>query len=115
MDAPYKMYILVNSDLKMGVGKKCSQASHACQSVVEVMCGDKRELLKKYKASGQAKIVLKATEQIMMDIIATYPDRVKYILDAGHTQVAPNSLTALAFFPMSDVDKPEILDGLKLL
>lgn len=112
----YKMYILVNSDLKMGVGKKCSQCGHAVQAVTEAMCSDKRDLLRKFKEYGQAKITLKATEEQMMELIKTYPDRIKYVLDAGHTQVAPGSLTALAFFPMLDNEsKPAILNELKLL
>ncbi len=108
----YKMYIIINDDLKMGTGKKISQAAHAVQSIVEVMYNNKKELLKK---CGQAKIVLKATEEQMLELINIHDGKLKYILDAGHTQVEPGSLTALAFYPMLPDDVPDIVKKMKLL
>jgi len=114
MDADYKMYILVNTDLKMGVGKKCSQVGHAVQAVTERLLLTDKALLKKYKR-GQTKIVLKATEKQMRQLIDEFPKCVQYVLDAGHTQVEPGSLTAMAFFPILDNNKPDLLKELKLL
>lgn len=115
MDSDYKMYVLINTDLKIGTGKKISQAAHAVQAVTEVMCNSKKDLLKRYKTSGQTKIVLKATEQQMMELINVYEADLKYILDAGHTQVAAGSLTALAFYPMLPDAVPEVVQKMKLL
>lgn len=114
-DTDLKMYILVNSDLKMGNGKKISQACHACLAITEVLCTEKRDLFRRYKASGQAKIALKATEAQMLELINTYGNQVKYVHDAGRTQVAANSLTAMAFYPMLASEAPDIVKTLKLI
>jgi PTH2 family peptidyl-tRNA hydrolase len=109
------MYILVNTSLKMSAGKKCAQVGHAVQAVVEKLQIINKDLLKRYNRGGQAKIVLKATEEQMKQLIDEYPMRAHYVLDAGHTQVEPGSLTAMAFYPMTDDLKPKVLTELKLL
>ena len=111
----YKMYILINSDLGMCTGKKAGQVGHAVQSIVEVLCNDKRDLLRKYKLCGQAKIVLKATQVQMEELFKTYPNICKPIYDAGHTQIEAGSFTALGFYPMLSSDAPDIIKKMKLL
>jgi len=115
MDSDYKMYILINSDLSMGPGKKAGQVGHGVQSVIEVLCNDKRDLLRKYKSCGQAKIVLKATQTQMEELLKTYPNLCKPVYDAGHTQIDAGSFTALAFYPMLSNEAPDVIKKLKLL
>jgi len=115
MDTNYKMYILVNIDLKMKSGKKCSQVGHVVQAITEKLMFVDQNLLKKYKKSGQTKIVLKASEKQMLILIEQFPLSTQYIHDAGHTQVKPGSLTAMAFYPILDDKKPELLKEMKLL
>jgi peptidyl-tRNA hydrolase len=64
------------------------------------------------KYDGHVKIVLKATEAEINSLIAS-ETKYKYIRDAGKTQIAPNSLTVLGFFP-SDILK-EKMANFKLL
>jgi peptidyl-tRNA hydrolase len=54
------------------------------------------------KYDGHVKIVLKASEADINGLIAT-ETKYKYIRDAGRTQIAPNSLTVLGFFPRDDL------------
>lgn len=114
-DADLKMYILVNSDLKMGVGKKCSQVGHAVAAIVEELAKNKPDILRKYKQDGQAKIVLKASKQIMEELLNRYPAITRGIHDAGHTQIEAGSLTTMAFFPMTKHNAPDEIRELKLL
>jgi len=99
----------------MKAGKKCSQVGHVVQDVIEKLMFVDKTLLKKYKNCGQPKIVLKATEAQMRTLIKQFPTCTQYICDAGHTQVEPGSLTTMAFYPILDDTKPDLLKELKLL
>ena len=118
-EVDYRMYILINTDLKMGKGKIAAQAGHGVQFVTERMIKSEPQLWKKYKASGMRKIVLKATQQLMMDMYLKYGSSniswCKDVIDAGHTQVSYGSFTALVFKPMSKIHSPPELCELKLL
>lgn len=118
IDLPLYMYILVNDDLKMGKGKIAGQVSHVVGLITE-------EIIRKYyesskdvpesskgvldcysrymvwKASGHAKVVLKASQEQIEQLIGE-PESI-YIRDAGRTQIAPNSLTVLGFYPSSNL------------
>jgi PTH2 family peptidyl-tRNA hydrolase len=113
----YKMYILVNSDLKMGKGKIASQVGHVVQQATETIITNyyerhrdpKNEIYGlmydeycKWNSQGSAKITLKATTDEMKYIITNHGEQIKFICDAGLTQVDPNSLTVLAFIPMKE-------------
>lgn len=100
------MYIIINNDLGMGKGKMVSQGAHAaCDTVIhlEQMCYEQRKIpdvcvrYKKWYKTGQAKIVCKATQQELENLCKISESY--SIIDAGRTQIAPNSLTAVAFCP----------------
>lgn len=111
-----KMYILVNDTLKMGKGKIASQVGHAVSQVTEHCVLTSPELWRTYITIGAPKIVLKATEEQMKEIILA-TQHMKYtavIIDAGHTQIPSNSITTLAFLPC--ITYPHVLiSTLKLL
>jgi len=71
--------------------------------------------LRKYKSCGQAKIVLKATQMQMEELLTTYPNLCKPVYDAGHTQIDVGSFTVLAFYPMLSNEAPDVVKKLKLL
>ena len=50
-----------------------------------------------WKRTGHAKIILKATQEQIVSFIG-HPETM-YILDEGKTQIAPDSLTVLGFYP----------------
>jgi PTH2 family peptidyl-tRNA hydrolase len=109
------MYIFVNTDLKMGKGKIASQVGHVVGMIVEEIVRNSYDLrsdeskadyelyAKWKKCGGMAKIVLRATEDELRDIIKH--NRCKYVIDAGKTQIAPNSLTVVGFFPRDDLSE----------
>lgn len=105
------MYILVNDDLKMGKGKIAGQVGHVVGMITEEIIRKSYESHKgvpdcylryvKWKSSGHAKIILKATEEQIKSFIGE-PETM-YVIDAGRTQIAPNSLTALGFYPSANL------------
>lgn len=118
-DKKIVMYILVNKDLEMTKGKICSQVSHLTQLIVEEIIRQGYEMYPppesyitymKWK-SNCTKIILKASEKELRELIKNHNAR--YIIDDGQTQVKPNSLTVVGFFPSSEMD--EVIKDFKLL
>lgn len=107
------MYIVVNTDAKMGKGKIAAQTGHAVMLTTEYMLTHRPEAYDQYKRDGMIKITLKAD-------LATINELAKdasciIIRDAGRTQVAANTLTAIAFPPMTDETKAKFHPGLSHL
>ena len=105
----YKQVILIRQDLKMSKGKIAAQAAHAA---VEAVFNSSRKNINEWKKQGMKKIALKVTsEKEMMTYLRKAKDEgfdVGLITDAGHTEVAPQTKTALAIGP----DKEEKIDRL---
>lgn len=109
----YVMYIIVNNDLKMEKGKIASQVGHVVGIITEeIMRGvtgavthekmEDYQLYTRWSKIGYKKIVLKGTEAELKELIDT-EKKCRYIIDAGKTQIAPNSLTVVGFFPRADM------------
>lgn len=115
------MYIILNNDLHMGKGKLVSQGSHVVSKItrnLEKMCNDKPKSdqvtkYKKWLKNGEAKIVLKATT-LQLEELLKLPES-EYIIDAGRTQIAENSLTAVGFYPNTKTTMGKILGNYSLL
>lgn len=119
MDIP-RMYILINNAIKMSKGKSISQGCHAVSMVTTMMIKHHSIEWERYCLSGQPKIVVRASEELMLKYINIYSDPTKriwccHVRDAGHTQVPENTLTALAFCPLYSKDIPPDIKDLKLL
>ena len=102
------VYIFINTSLKMNNGKIASQVSHLSRTMTLAIFqqGADSDLTKRYNdwiATGSEIIILKASE-LEIRKLASRPDSCA-IVDEGHTQVEPDSLTVLGFFP--SVLKPE--------
>lgn len=105
------MYILVNDDLKMGKGKIAGQVAHAVGLITEEIIRKSYETVKGvpdcysrymiWKATGHAKVILKASQKQIEELLDE-PETI-YIRDAGLTQIAPNSLTVLGFYPSANL------------
>jgi len=108
-----KMYIVVNTNLKLSTGKLCAQVGHAVQDVV-IGCRGNRKRWNSYKNNGCAKIVLKADQQTFDEILAS--SYKKFIVtDAGKTECLEGTITAIGFAPMYESEVPDIIRSLKLL
>ena len=107
------MYIVVNTDLKLSTGKLCAQVGHAVQDVV-ISCRGNKKRWNSYKNNGSAKIVLKADQQTFDELLECSCKKF-IVIDAGKTEIASGTVTAIGFAPMYDSEIPEIIKGLKLL
>lgn len=115
-----KMYIFVNSDLKMGKGKIAAQVGHVVQHISEEIIRSAYEQRRppeyyftymKWKQSGNAKIVLKTTQE-QLKVLMEMPEA-RHVIDAGRTQIEPNSLTVVGFYPSTTLE--ETVKDYKLL
>ena len=115
----YKQVILIRSDLKMGTGKKCAQACHASVSCSDLVRIKDKNVWKNWKNSGQKKVVLKVSskEQLQEIYLLVQKQTLHCFLvrDAGLTQLAPGTTTALGIGPVSSTEIDKITGNLKLL
>ena len=101
------MYVLVNNDLGMGKGKIAGQVGHVVGLITEEIMRKSYESVSgvpdcysryvKWKKTGFAKIILKATQEQIESLVGE-PESI-WIKDAGRTQIASNSLTVIGFYP----------------
>ncbi len=117
-DVKYKQVILVNMNLKMGVGKTGAQCGHAAVNAsLKVM--EENPLVFKLWMKGMYKKVVLKSNKTQMQRIKKYLDDEHVsnalIIDAGLTEIPPNSITTLGIGPAPE----EIIDlytrGLSLL
>lgn len=98
-----KQAIVARADLGMGEGKLAAQVAHASLSAYE---DAGRRARKRWKGDGQKKVVLRGDSEDQLFSLADKAERegVPYavIRDAGHTELEPGTVTALAIGPASD-------------
>lgn len=109
-------YILINSDLTMSSGKVGAQTAHAERRVVHnimkmaapyyckiAMFEDTPKVVQYYEewiSKEEKKITLRVSEKEMRELLAKYGDQIAHVIDNGHTEIPPNSLTVIALNPM---------------
>lgn len=108
--------IVIRADLKMSKGKTSAQCCHAAVSVLDKT--DKK-VLAAWKREGQKKIIVKAkNEQQLYELKATC-DKLKLpnylIVDAGLTELAPGTPTALGIGPEKEEKINKATGSLPLL
>lgn len=111
-----KQAIVVRTDIGMGTGKLAAQVAHASLKSYET-ASDAAQ--KQWKTTGQKKIVLKGSNEQMLQELA-HTAQIEglphaLIRDAGHTQVDPGTLTALAIGPADEHLVDKITGELSLL
>ena len=115
-----KMVFVVNTELKMGVGKIAAQVGHATLALYRHLQGQPEQQadFKDWEDGGSKKIVLKGEnyQQLLELKHRAYELHIPNVIvhDAGRTQIEPGSLTVFALFgDSSTVDK--VTGALKLL
>ena len=63
----YKMAIITN-DIEMSCGKLAAQTAHAAVEAALISYKKKRRILKKWRAEGAKKVVVKAKEKEMLEL-----------------------------------------------
>jgi len=111
----HKMYIVVNNDLGMGKGKMCGQVGHAVAAWTRRLERNSTPEYRAWLKFCEPKIVLKADQNTLMALHEKYPSMTEIVIDAGKTQIAPGSITAVAFPPLHQDAQPKELANLKLL
>ncbi|PSQ37246.1 aminoacyl-tRNA hydrolase [Halobacteriales archaeon QS_9_70_65] len=95
-----KQAIVARTDLGMGRGKLAAQVAHASLQAYESAGSSARS---EWTSGGQKKVVLKGAGESQLQELADQARRegLPYALvrDAGHTQLEPGTLTALAVGP----------------
>mmetsp|Transcript_25186 Transcript_25186/g.35289 ORF Transcript_25186/g.35289 Transcript_25186/m.35289 type:complete len:182 (+) Transcript_25186:135-680(+) len=118
-NAPYKMLLIVNQELKMGKGKIAAQCCHAavgCYKRASKQCPNG---VNAWEHTGCAKIAVKCPTQAEMEEIAARAyerDIPLYLVeDAGRTQIAAGSRTVLGLGPAPTSVFEDITSHLKLM
>lgn len=100
-------YFFINTSLGMKAGKIAAQVAHASEMIAEEIFKISNEGIvsdqsmirdyMKYLQDGRTKIVLKATAE-QFEKLSKEPGAT-CVIDAGRTQIPPNSMTVIGFKP----------------
>lgn len=113
----FKMVLVVRNDLKMGKGKIAAQCSHATLGLYKKLLRRAPKALNRWENCGQVKVVLKTESEEDMLVLQgrakslQLPNHIT--IDAGRTQIAPNSRTVMAILGPADL-VDDVTGGLKL-
>lgn len=122
------VYVIVNKDLNMSLGKTCAQVGHA----IQYLCTYYKSICEEYKSfpteegnkfineyldwaieEQSTKIVLGADTKEFNKLKKSDLDPF-IVTDAGKTEVEPGTETVLAFWPMKK-DSNKLIKRLRLL
>ncbi|XP_043702669.1 peptidyl-tRNA hydrolase 2, mitochondrial-like [Telopea speciosissima] len=114
----FKMVLVVRNDLKMGKGKIAAQCSHATLGLYKKLLHRAPKALNRWEMCGQVKVVLKIESEEELLVLQKRAKSLKLpthiTVDAGRTQIAPNSRTVMSILGPADV-VDDVTGGLKLL
>ncbi len=119
MQDEIKQAIVLRTDLEMSRGKIAAQAAHASlMSYFEAEKAD-RHVVKEWLDNGEKKIVLKVSdEEALVKLFGAFKYKgvpCALVTDAGLTEIAPGSKTALGIGPWNSKEIDQFTKGLKLL
>ncbi len=114
-----KQVIVVRKDLNMGVGKIAAQVGHACVLGAEHVRKSHPQWYKEWETAGQEKVVVKVfsldeLEKIKKHVISLDLPWSE-VTDAGHTQIAPGTITCISIGPAPEDKIDKATKDLKLL
>ncbi|WEL21961.1 peptidyl-tRNA hydrolase Pth2 [Halorhabdus sp. BNX81] len=106
-----KQAIVARADLNMGEGKLAAQVAHAALMAYEDADSQSQSA---WKGSGQKKVVLQADGEATLFKLADKAEREglahAIVRDAGHTELEPGTVSALAVGP-ADEDAVDRVTG----
>lgn len=108
----YRMYILVNDEVKIGKGKLAGQVGHAVAVYFYKNLEGNAEVIHEYMNTAQKKIILKCSQSKLEEL-----EREGHITirDKGWTQLEPNTLTCVNIGILDVNDVPAFAKDLKLV
>jgi peptidyl-tRNA hydrolase, PTH2 family len=114
-----KQVVVVRKDLNMGTGKIAAQVGHACVLGAEHVRKSRPEWYKEWELSGQEKVVVKVTSLDELEKIKRHAISLDLpwseVTDAGHTQIAPGTVTCISIGPAPEDKVDKVTKDLKLL
>ena len=114
-----KQVVVVRKDLNMGTGKIAAQVGHACVLGAEHVRKSHPEWYKQWELSGQEKVVVKVTSLDELEKIKRHAISLDLpwseVTDAGHTQIAPGTVTCISIGPAPEDKVDKVTKDLKLL
>jgi len=110
-----KQAIVARADLGMGEGKLAAQVAHAALMAAGEADDRTRSA---WQGEGQKKVVLQADGESQLFALAERADATglphAIVRDAGHTELDPDTVTALAVGPAEDDRVDEVTGDLSL-
>ena len=114
-----KQVVVVRTDLGMGRGKIAAQVGHACVLGADNVRRTHPEWHRAWWDTGQKKVVLRVpgirdlreVRAHAIDLGVPWCE----VTDAGHTQLAPGTVTCLSVGPLPEDLADRLTGGLKLL
>ena len=114
-----KQVIVVRSDLKIGKGKLSAHVAHASLEGYKIAKAKDSGVVSEWEGEGQKKVVVKVKDEAEMLEVYEQAKRARVpcalIRDAGLTQIAPGTITALAVGPWNEEEVDRLTGHLKLL
>ncbi len=114
-----KQVIVVRRDLGMGTGKIAAQVGHACVLGAEHVRKLNRGWYDAWQESGQEKVVLKVSSLSELEDVKRHAISLSLpwseVTDAGHTQIAPGTITCISIGPAPEDMIDKVTQSLKLL
>ncbi|ETW38503.1 peptidyl-tRNA hydrolase [Plasmodium falciparum Tanzania (2000708)] len=111
-----KMVFCVRTDIKMTKGKICSQCCHACLSVYEKILKRNNKIKDELQQKNSLTYFDSLEEMFEIESKAQKENLItSIIVDAGRTQIEPNTETVIAIEPVPDEIVNKITGDLKLL
>lgn len=113
-----KLVIVARKDVKLSAGKLAAQVGHASVDCALKAQKHQPESFRRWHGEGQKKVVVKAEKEADLFRIKLEAERLglttALIADAGHTELAPGTITVLGVGPGSDADVDRITGMLPL-
>lgn len=132
-DDPIVMYIIVNENLNMSIGKACAQCAHASQMLqlkyqnttakyydeefadITQEQEDKWVIFQWWLEGSFRKIVLKADDKEFIKVKNIMTEHDVLVVDAGLTEIPSGSETVIGLWPMHKSKAPKIIKKLQVL
>jgi len=108
----HKLVIVARKDLKLSAGKLAAQVGHASVDCALKAKRHQPDAFDAWYEEGQKKVVVKAESEKQLFEIKLAAERVglttSLIADAGHTELAPGTITVLGVGPGRDIDVDKV-------
>lgn len=113
-----KLVIVARKDIKLSAGKLAAQVGHASVDCALKAMRHQRDMFDRWHGEGQKKVVVKAESERALFEIKQAAEKMglttALIADAGHTELAPGTITVLGVGPGRDLDVDKVTGSLPL-